>query len=222
VKSIESVIGSEKSVSNGKSGQSDHAGIHASEERAKRGKHDGAQFTAARDSRNRRVSGLYTRNGRFYALLWADRADGRKTARRFPLRDENNEVIRNLTAAKDALDVLRANRRENALPHSGLKPGFDAFSAEYLSMSSTKQKRERTQEKESGTLVLWKAHLADTRIDRISTPIIPCQQVIAMRYSLHRSAIHGAWRRETANGRWKPGETAYILRADIQRGAACA
>ena len=29
--------------------------------------HSGAQFMAARDSRNRRVAGLSTRNGRFYA-----------------------------------------------------------------------------------------------------------------------------------------------------------
>jgi len=172
MKSIESEIGPEKPVSSGENGQSEFTGTNASEKRPNSGKHDGAQFIPARDSRNRRVPSLYMRNGRFYAVLWADRGDGRKTARRFPLRDENDEVIRNLTAAKDALDGLRADRRENALPQSGRKPGFDAFSAEYLAMSSTKQKRERTQEKESATMAHWKAHLADTRIDRISTPMI--------------------------------------------------
>jgi len=29
-----------------------------------------AQFTPARDSRNRRVPGLYIRNGRYYCQLW--------------------------------------------------------------------------------------------------------------------------------------------------------
>ena len=43
-----------------------------------------AQFTPARDSRNRRVPGLYIRNGRYYCQLWVDRGDGRKSARRFP------------------------------------------------------------------------------------------------------------------------------------------
>ena len=44
----------------------------------------GAQFIGVRDSRNRRVPGLYQRNGRFYAQLWVTRDDGQKTARKFP------------------------------------------------------------------------------------------------------------------------------------------
>jgi len=58
-----------------------------------------AHFTAARDSRNRRISGLAIRNGRFYAVLWADRGDGRKCTRRFPLLDESHGPITNLTSA---------------------------------------------------------------------------------------------------------------------------
>jgi hypothetical protein len=45
----------------------------------------GAQFIGIRDSRNRRVPGIYQRNGHFYAQLWVTREDARKTARRFPL-----------------------------------------------------------------------------------------------------------------------------------------
>jgi integrase len=137
-----------------------------------RAENHGAQFIAARDSRNRRVAGLSVRNGRFYATLWADRGDGRKTARRFPLRDEQGEPIRTLTAAKDALDGLRENRRKNALPQAGHKPGFDAFSGEYLAMSSTLQKRVRTQDKESAAISFWRAHLANARLDRISTAMV--------------------------------------------------
>lgn len=133
----------------------------------------GAQFIAARDSRNRRVAGLLVRNGRFYGRLWADRGDGRKTGRRFPLLDEKTgEPIRTLTAAKDALDALRENRRKNALPQAGHKPGFDAYSAEYLALSSTLQKRARTQEKEVAAIALWRAHLANARLDRISTAMV--------------------------------------------------
>lgn len=133
----------------------------------------GAQFIAARDSRNRRVAGLSTRNGRFYATLWADGGDGgRKSARRFPLRDEQGEAIRSLTAAKEALDALRGKRLANALPQAGRKPGFDAYSADYLAMSSTLQKRERTQEKESAAIALWRLHLANARLDRITTAMV--------------------------------------------------
>src|SRR5260370_12991429 len=134
-------------------------------------KHRG-QFIAARDSRNCRVPGLYIRNGRFYAVLWSDRGDGRKTSRRFPLFDENDAPIRTLSSAKSALMTLCETKKQNALPQSGRKPRFDAFSAEYLEMASTRAKRPRTQEKEKGAIELWRGHLCDTRIDRINTPIL--------------------------------------------------
>ena len=97
--------------------------------------HSGAQFMAVRDSRNRRVSGLCTRNGRFYAVLWADRGDGRKGVRRFPLLNNADEPIRTLTEAKDALDVLKAKRREEKLPAAGRRPLFADFAKEYLVMA---------------------------------------------------------------------------------------
>ena len=134
-------------------------------------KHRG-QFIAARDSRNCRVPGLYIRNGRFYAVLWSDRGDGRKTARRFPLFDDNNAPVRTLSSAKAALMTLRENNHQNALPQAGRKPRFDAFSAEYLEMASTRAKRSRTQEKEKAAIELWRGHLCDIRIDRINTPIL--------------------------------------------------
>jgi integrase len=128
---------------------------------------------AARDSRNRRIPGLYTRNGRFYGLLWADRGDGRKTARRFSLVDENTkQAVANLTEAKEALDKLRGDRRENTLPQGGRKPGFDAYADEYLALASTQQKRKATRSKETDALARWKAHLATVKVDRITTPMI--------------------------------------------------
>jgi len=132
----------------------------------------GAQFMAVRDSRKRRIPGLFTRNGRFYALLWADRGDGRKTARRFPLMDEHDQPVANLTEAKDALEKLRGDRRENKLPQGGRKPGFDSYADEYLALASTQQKRKATRSKECDALARWKAHLANVRIDRITTPMI--------------------------------------------------
>ena len=41
-----------------------------------------AKFISVRDSRNRRVRGLYQRNGHYYAQLWVDRGYGRKSARK--------------------------------------------------------------------------------------------------------------------------------------------
>src|SRR6266498_4342240 len=71
------------------------------------------QFIAARDSRNRRVPGLYLRGDRYYAQLWVDLGNGKKAPRRFALRDADNQPVRNLAAAKEALEIKRHERREN-------------------------------------------------------------------------------------------------------------
>jgi hypothetical protein len=65
--------------------------------------HHEAKFTPASDSRNRRVSGLYLRNGRYYAQLWVERGIGTKGPKRFPLVDGDNLPIRNLQAAKESV-----------------------------------------------------------------------------------------------------------------------
>jgi len=140
--------------------------------RPSRAKKHAGQFIAARDYRNRRIPGLYTRNGRFYAVLWADRGDGRKVTRRFPLYDSNLQPIRTIVEAKEALIELRQNRKERELPLAGRKPRFDEFCDEYLEMATTHAKRPRTQEKERAALELWRGHLSDIRIDRINTPML--------------------------------------------------
>lgn len=130
------------------------------------------QFIPALDSRNRRVPGLCTRNGRYYAQLWIDLGNGRKSARRLPLIDENKEPIRSLAGAKDALVSLRENRKRNTLPQRGRRPTFATFAAEYLQMGSTRHKRKRTLEKEAAAIEMWQAHLGGVRVDQITTPMI--------------------------------------------------
>ena len=69
-----------------------------------------AQFIPARDSRNRRIPGLYLRGDRYYAQLWVDVGNGKKTSRKFPLRDGDNEPVHTLSAAKEALEIKRHER----------------------------------------------------------------------------------------------------------------
>jgi integrase len=118
------------------------------------------------------VPGLCLRNGRYYAQLWIDLGNGKKSARRLPLVDENKEPIRSLAAAKEALVSLREHRKQNTLPQRGRRPTFAAFAAQYLQMASTRHKRKRTQEKEAAAIELWQAHLGGVRVDQISTPMI--------------------------------------------------
>ena len=135
-----------------------------------------AHFIGVRDSRNRKVPGLYVRNGRFYVQLWVSRDDGSKTARKFPLLNGEGESVSNLVEAKEAADVLRNNRREKTLPTSGHKPKFADYIETYFSKPSVTAKKPGTLENERQALNRWKAHLGDVRIDRIEASDIAAQR----------------------------------------------
>ena len=130
------------------------------------GQHTGnhrAQFTPARDSRNRRVPGLYIRNGRFYCQLSVDRGDGRKTARRFPLFNPENLRARTLNEAKEALEIKRNDRREDKLPTPGRKPNFLDYSEMYLNKAKVQRKRPGTLQNEQQSIARWRSHLGHIR-----------------------------------------------------------
>jgi integrase len=131
-----------------------------------------AQFTPARDSRNRRVPGLYIRNGRYYCQLWIDRGDGRKSARRFPLFNSENLPARTLNEAKEALEIKRNDRREDKLPTPGRKPNFLEYSESYLNKAKVQRKRPGTLQNEQQAIARWRSHLGYVRIDKIATPMV--------------------------------------------------
>ena len=131
------------------------------------------QFIPVRDYRNRRVKGLQERNGRFYAVLWTLREDGRKGARRFSLMDEDREPCRSLTTAQKALEKLKQERREGTLPSGGRKPGLKDAVQEYLKSNLHKGKAENTRDKEVRSLDLFVRHFGwETRMDAITTQMI--------------------------------------------------
>ena len=131
-----------------------------------------AKFIPVRDSRNRRVRGLYQRNGRFYAQLWVDRGYGKKSARRFPLMTPDNLPARTLQEAKEALEVKRHERREDALPLLGRKPIFGDYCDAYFEKARVQRKRPGTIENERQAIARWRSHLGHLRIDKITTPMI--------------------------------------------------
>ena len=131
-----------------------------------------AQFIPARDSRNRRVLGLYIRNHRFYCQLWVDRGDGRKSARRFPLFTSENLPARSLREAKEAFDIKRNDRREHKLPTSGRKPNFLDYSETYLTKAKVQRKRPGTVQNEQQAIMRWRSHLGHVRIDKIATLMV--------------------------------------------------
>jgi integrase len=131
-----------------------------------------AQFMAARDSRNRRIAGLYIRGDRYYAQLWVDLGNGKKAARRFPLRDGDNQPVRTLSAAREALEIKRHERRQNDLPSPGRKPLFADYVAAYFEKAKVQRKRPGTVENERQAIERWRDYLGHVRIDQIATPAI--------------------------------------------------
>src|SRR4030095_3613295 len=131
-----------------------------------------AQFIPARDSRNRRILGLYLRGDRYYAQLWVDVGNGKKTSRRFPLRDGDNQPVQTLSAAREALEIKRHERRGNQLPTIGHKPLFRDYCATYFEKAKVQRKRPDTVAGEREALARWSDHLGHVRIDQIATPLI--------------------------------------------------
>ena len=137
-----------------------------------KGKHYG-QFIGVRDSRNRKVSGLSTRNGRYYGTLWVEtKGSVKKNARRFPLSDLEGKPCCDLSSAKQAFDLLRGQRVEKALPLGGRKPGFSSWVDEYLLRSSTLKKKKGTIENETQALSRWTDHLGSVLLDKITKSMI--------------------------------------------------
>ena len=131
-----------------------------------------AQFIPARDSRNRRIPGLYLRNDRYYAQLWTDTGNGKKAPRRFALNNSDNEPVRTINEAKEALEVKRHERREEKLPTNGRKPSFAGYCATYFQKAKVQRKRAGTLAGERQALARWCDHLGHVRIDQITTPLI--------------------------------------------------
>jgi hypothetical protein len=137
-----------------------------------RERNHGAQFTPARDSRNRRVPGLYVRNGRYYCQLWVELGNGKKGPRRLPLLNGDNQPVYSLAAAKEALEIKRHERRENKLPSTGRKPLFADYCELYFEKAKVQRKRPGTVENERQAIARWRDFLGHVRIDRIGTPAI--------------------------------------------------
>jgi integrase len=145
--------------------------------------HRGATYQKVFDLRKRPVRGLWQRNGRFYARLAVeDHETGKKTVRRVPLS------VDSVAQAQAELRRLQTKRENNALPILKQTPKFSEYvDKSYLAFYEAVKdaKRPRTLETEKGHLTFWKAHLGDTRLDRITRAMI--NAFIAKRQAANKS-----------------------------------
>jgi integrase len=98
--------------------------------------------------------------------------NGKKGARRFPLVDGDNQPVRSVAAAREALEVKRHERREKKLPSLGRKPLFADYCELYFDKAKVQRKRPGTVENERQAIARWRDFLGHVRIDHIATPAI--------------------------------------------------
>ncbi len=149
-----------------------------------------ANFIAARDSRNRKVRGLWIRGSRYYLQY---RLPGERSARRVALV-KGGRPAANLTEAVAARDeILYARRHGVSMPTRGRKPLLSAAIADYIAhhrlLAEQDEQRRRadgetsnraplldapkklsTVRKEELILARWLAHIGDLPLDRMGRP----------------------------------------------------
>ena len=119
-------------------------------------------YQQVRDSRNRRVRGVWLRNGRFYANFTVADDLGRKSSRWVPLSGTT------LTDAVSDYNRLKVERDDDRLRPLGLTPKLaDYISESYLKTLAASGKRPSSIEKETAYLRRWSEIIGQLRLIKI-------------------------------------------------------
>ncbi|MDP9097707.1 MAG: site-specific integrase [Verrucomicrobiota bacterium] len=124
------------------------------------------RFTIVKDSRNRKVRGLWKRGEKLYMQT---RVSGERSARRIPLKSTT------LEAARAEMAEVKKQKRGEGLPDTGLRPLFGDYARKYLEFQRTARdsgKKPRTIAREGHSLVHWLAAIGNVRLDKITKPMI--------------------------------------------------
>jgi integrase len=124
------------------------------------------RFTIVKDSRNRKVRGLWRRGESLYMQT---RVSGERSARRIRLKSTT------LDAARDEMADIKKQKRIKGLPDTGLRPLFSDYANKYLEFhraASDSGKKARTIDREGYSLVHWIAAIGNIRLDKITKPMI--------------------------------------------------
>jgi integrase len=124
------------------------------------------RFTIVKDSRNRKVRGLWRRGEKLYMQT---RVSGERSARKIPLKATS------LEAAREEMADLKKQKRIEGLPDTGLRPLFADYARKYLAFHRTaldSGKKPRTIDREAHSLVHWIAAIGNVRLDKITRPML--------------------------------------------------
>ncbi len=127
------------------------------------------RYISVRDSRNRKVRGLWQRNGAYYVQFWAR---GERSPRRTRLEATT------LEGARKEMARVHENRDQGELPNRGYKPFFAEYAREYIEFLKLAAKNQKqpgafhkspaTVRKEAGNLEQWIKHLGHVRVDQVT------------------------------------------------------
>src|SRR6266568_4602693 len=124
------------------------------------------RFSSVKDSRNRKVRGLWKRGVRLYMQT---RVAGERSARKIPLKSTT------LEAARAEMADVKKQKRMEGLPDTGLRPLFADYARNYLKFQRTARdsgKKPRTIAREGHSLVHWIAAIGNVRLDKITKPMV--------------------------------------------------
>ena len=119
------------------------------------------RFIAVLDSRKRKVRGLVSRNGRFYAQMRVPLPSGKSRAVRVVLKASR------LAEAIAEAERARTEKRNKELHLPANRPRFSEVVKQYLESATFKTKKEGTRQNETQALKRWVEYLGSTRIDWI-------------------------------------------------------
>src|SRR5450432_3662980 len=120
------------------------------------------RFITVKDSRNRKVRGLWRRGEKLYMQT---RVSGEKSARRVPLKATTLET------AKAEMADIRRQKQDEGLPDTGMRPLFAEYAEKYLRFHETaidSGKKPRTIARERHSLVHWIPVIGNVRLDKIT------------------------------------------------------
>jgi integrase len=122
------------------------------------------RFVKCRDKRHREIEGLWQRNGRFYCQMSVPG----KHPRKFPLKGPEDEPVKTVQEAVDAMHELRRKKRQNELPSNSMAaPAFDDYVKHYLDWVE-KTKKPKTLWQERSVLKGWSEKLGKVRLSKVS------------------------------------------------------
>lgn len=121
-------------------------------------------FRAVFDTRKRKLRGIVSRNGRFYAQMRVSLPNGKSKAIRVPLRATRlDEVVAEAEKA-------RTERRSGVSQLPKWRPQFAELAESYKESAAFMSKKEGTRQNEIQALNRWIAHLGKLRVDWIEEP----------------------------------------------------